>query len=81
MYELSQLPDGSTVIAHSWGGILVDLSDFDKSRLNHIDVGTVHSDIKGSDDWLFELNPDVVEVEGSGHTIDEEIYNEIKSRL
>lgn len=81
MYEISQIPDGSTVIGHSWGGLLLDVSDFDKSRLNHIDVATVHSDIKGTDDWLFELNPDVTEVEGSGHTIDDNLYNEILTRI
>lgn len=80
--QIRKIKPGNTLIAHSWGGILADLVG---NHLNHIDVATVHSDIKGTKDWLFEIG-DPTWVEGRGHTLNNEtifdaIMREYESRF
>lgn len=75
--ELQNLRSDDLVIAHSWGGILADLF----SNARHIDVATLHSDIKGTSDWLFEVG-DPEWLPGLGHSIDNEtMYNAILAKI
>lgn len=49
LIKINGLSANDVVIGHSMGGILNDLSG---TRAKHIDVATLHSDIKGTNDWL-----------------------------
>lgn len=66
LFELNKLGSGDVVVGHSMGGILNDISN---TGAYHIDVSTLHSTIKGTDDWL--IGTSSTWVEGGTHGIDQ----------
>lgn len=77
-WELNKLSENDVVIGHSWGGILTDLF---ASKAKHIELSSIHSSIKGSEDWLKIEFDDPSIVQGSGHTLDNKIYSRLLETL